>query len=101
VSSRNRYLSEQERREATVLYRSLEQCQEMVAAGTTDAAEIRGMMVAVLEGVPTLEIEYVSLVDAETLEAVEQVAGRVLVAVAARLGPARLIDNIVLEGPGQ
>ena len=101
VSSRNRYLSEQERREATALYRSLAMCREMVAAGARDAAEIRAAMVAVLETVAALEIEYVSLVDAETLEEVEEVAGRVLVAVAARLGPARLIDNMVLDGSGQ
>jgi pantoate--beta-alanine ligase len=101
VSSRNRYLSEQERRDATALYRSLETCREMVVAGTRDAAEIRAAMVAVLEEVPALEIEYVSLVDAETLEDVERVAGQVLVAVAARLGPARLIDNILVDAPRQ
>jgi pantoate--beta-alanine ligase len=101
VSSRNRYLSEQERRDATALYRSLETCREMVAAGATDAREIRAAMVTILEAVPGLAIEYVSLVDAETLEEVERVQGKVLVAIAARLGPARLIDNIVVDVPAR
>jgi len=99
VSSRNRYLSERERRDATALYRSLETCREMIEGGAKDAGEIRAAMVAVLEEVPALAIEYVSLVDAETLEEAEQVAGHVLVAVAARLGPARLIDNIRIQAP--
>ena len=51
----------------------------------------------ILQKVPSMEIEYVSFVDAETLEEVERVQGRVLVAVAVRLGSARLIDNIVVD----
>lgn len=101
VSSRNRYLNEQERRDATALYRSLQKCQGMIEAGTKDAGEIRAAMVAILEEVPKLEIEYVSLVDAESLEEIEWVERRVLVAVAARLGPARLIDNILVDAAAQ
>lgn len=101
ISSRNRYLSEQQRREATVLYRSLQKCRAMVEAGVRNAAEIRGAMIAVLEEVPALEVEYVSLVDAESLDELAELQGQVLVAIAARLGPARLIDNILLEAPSQ
>jgi len=101
VSSRNRYLSEQQRREATVLNRSLEKCREMIEAGVTSAAEIRVAMIAVLEEVPDLEVEYVSLVDAESLQELAELQGQVLAAIAARLGPARLIDNILVEAPSQ
>ncbi len=99
VSSRNRYLSAQERREATVIYRALERCRTLIEAGTTDAAEITGQMRAVLAEVPAFEIEYVSLVDAETLVDITEVRGPVLAAIAGRLGPARLIDNILLRNP--
>lgn len=101
VSSRNRYLSEQQRRDATVLHRSLEKCREMIEAGVTNAAEIRAAMIAVLGEVPDLEVEYVSLVDAESLQELAKLQGQVLIAIAVRLGPARLIDNILLEAPSQ
>jgi pantoate--beta-alanine ligase len=97
VSSRNRYLSEEQRRDATVLYRSLQKCREMIEAGAASADAIRGAMIAVLREVPALKIEYVSLVDAETLKELTQVEGQILAAIAARLGPARLIDNILVD----
>jgi len=97
VSSRNRYLSPQQRRDATVIHRSLEQCRKLVESGVTDAQEIRRQMEAILKQVPALEIEYVSLLDADSLQAFERARGRILVAVAVRLGPARLIDNILLD----
>lgn len=101
VSSRNRYLSEQQRREATVLYRSLQKCRAMIEAGVRNADEIRAAMIAVLEEVPALAVEYVSLADAESLQELTELQGQVLVAIAARLGPARLIDNILVEAPSQ
>jgi len=101
VSSRNRYLDEQQRRDATVLYRALQACQEMIEAGQRNADEIRGAMIGVLREVPALKVEYVSLADAESLEEPVQLQGQILVAIAAHLGPARLIDNFLLDVPDQ
>lgn len=97
ISSRNQYLSEQQRREAPVLYEALQQGRAMIEAGTTDAIQIRSRMESVIGRVPAMQIEYISLVDPETLQDVDRIGGRVLIAVAARLGPARLIDNIMVD----
>jgi len=97
VSSRNQYLSAQQKRDAGQIYLSLEKCRQMIAAGVIDPRQIIAEMRNVLQQVPSIEIEYVSLVDAETLETIERIAGRVLAAVAVRLGPARLIDNILVD----
>jgi pantothenate synthetase len=51
----------------------------------------------ILSQVPAIKIEYVSIVDAETLQSVDRIAGKVLAAVAVRLGSARLIDNILMD----
>jgi pantoate--beta-alanine ligase len=97
VSSRNQYLSEQQKKDAASLYRSLQECRRMIDGGVTDARRIVDEMRKVLQEVPSIQIEYVSIVDAETLESIETVAGKVLVAVAVRVGATRLIDNILLD----
>jgi pantoate--beta-alanine ligase len=97
TSSRNQYLSPQERKDAAVIYRALQISAELIRAGEMDAARIARQMGEVLRQVPALRIEYVSIVDAESLEDVGQVQGKVLVAVAGRLGSTRLIDNIVVD----
>jgi len=101
VSSRNKYLSEQERREAAKIYKSLEKCRKMVEAGVTDSNEIIAQMRFILEQIKGGRIEYVSIVDAETLETVDKITGKTLAAIAVKLGPARLIDNILMEASGQ
>jgi len=101
VSSRNQYLSPQDRREAPVIYRALQRCADLITAGERNAAGIVDEMHSVLRQVPALQVEYVSIVDAESLEAVDQVRGRVLVAIAGRLGSTRLIDNIVVDTAGK
>jgi pantoate--beta-alanine ligase len=97
VSSRNQYLTEQQKKDAANIYESLRKCRRMVDAGVTEARRIVAEMQKVLQQVPSIEIEYVSIVDAETLQSVEQIAGKVLAAVAVKIGPARLIDNILLD----
>jgi pantoate--beta-alanine ligase len=97
MSSRNQYLRPQERQEATIIYRSLQKAAESIQAGETDAVRITGQMDEVLRQVSALRVEYVSIVDADSLEDLQQVRGRVLVAVAGRLGSTRLIDNIVVD----
>jgi len=97
VSSRNQYLSAQQRKDAPIIYEALKKGREMIEAGETDPARVRERIEAVMRRVPALQIEYISLVDPETLEDVKRIGRAVLIAVAARLGPARLIDNIVVD----
>jgi len=97
VSSRNQYLSEQQKTEAANIYASLQECRRMIDAGVTDARQIITRMQEILQQVSSTEIEYISVVDAETLEGIETITGKVLVAVAVKIGPARLIDNILVD----
>ncbi len=97
VSSRNQYLSEQQRKDAARIYESLGRCRQMIEAGTTDARQIVGEMEGMLTQIPAVQIDYVSIVDAETLETVDTICGKILVAVAVQIGPARLIDNILVD----
>jgi len=101
MSSRNQYLSPGERKDAAVVYRSLSQGLEMIEAGERNVDAIRARMQATLQEVASVSIEYIGIVDAETLEELDRVRGRILVAVAVRLGPTRLIDNIPVDAPLQ
>jgi pantoate--beta-alanine ligase len=97
VSSRNQYLNKQERQDAAYIYKSLIKCQEMVKAGKIDTREIITEMRKVLQQKSSIEIEYISIVDSESLEVIDRISGKVLVAIAIKLGPARLIDNILID----
>lgn len=97
VSSRNCYLSAEQRKDAGKIYEALQECERLVKGGAGDVDVIIEQMRRGLEAIREVEIEYVEIVDAETLEPVESVRGKVLVAVAAKIGTTRLIDNIVLD----
>ncbi len=97
VSSRNKYLSEQQKQDAANIYKALQKCQQMIDAGVKNTSEIIDEMRKILQQVPSIEIEYISIVDADTLQNIEHITGKVLIAVAVRMGPARLIDNILLD----
>ncbi|HUT45998.1 MAG TPA: pantoate--beta-alanine ligase, partial [Sedimentisphaerales bacterium] len=97
VSSRNKYLTEQQKKDAANIYKSLQTCRRLIDAGTTETRQIIAEMQKILQQIPSGQIEYVSVVDAETLESIEKIAGKVLAAVAVRVGPARLIDNILVD----
>jgi pantoate--beta-alanine ligase len=94
LSSRNAYLSVDERRQAVALVRSLRAARALLRAGVRSAARLRREIRRVWRRYPAVREDYVAIVDARTLRPVRAVAGRVLVAVAARVGPARLIDNL-------
>lgn len=96
MSSRNRYLSAEERQRALCLSRSLSEAERMMQAGERDAAYI---VEIVRKGMADVQIDYVELVDAETIQPVARVEKPVLLAVAAFVGQARLIDNIKFEVP--
>ncbi|MHC4641052.1 MAG: pantoate--beta-alanine ligase [Planctomycetota bacterium] len=97
VSSRNKYLTEEQKQDAAYIYKSLQKCEEMIKAGTKDTGTIIGEMTKVLNRAPSIEIEYVSIVDAQILQSIDIVACKVLAAVAVKIGTARLIDNILVD----
>ncbi len=94
LSSRNVRLSPEERRRATALARALRAAEETVGAGERDAVAIAAAARAAMGDV---EPEYLALVDPDSFAAMQNVNGRVLVAVAARIGDTRLIDNTVIH----
>jgi len=97
VSSRNQYLSEPQKKDAANIYKSLQTCRRMIDTGTTETHQIIAEMQKILQQIPSGQIEYISIVDAETLDSIEKIAGKVLTAVAVKIGPARLIDNILVD----
>jgi pantoate--beta-alanine ligase len=99
LSTRNRYLSAADRSHALVLSRALTHVREAAAAGRTDGERLAAMLADEVVAQADVELEYAAVVDAETLARVTvlQRAGRALVA--ARVGSARLIDNVAIEPP--
>jgi len=97
MSSRNTYLNPQEREDALVLYRSLQKAKELIDLGERNASNIKREMEKIITSVPTSRIDYVSIVDAQTLDEVENLSGEVLIAVAVWIGKARLIDNLAVN----
>jgi pantoate--beta-alanine ligase len=96
MSSRNVYLSPEERRAVTVLWRSLGRARELFDGGERRADVIRGEMGAVLASEPLARVEYVSVADAETLAELEAIEGPAMVSLAVRIGATRLIDNVII-----
>jgi pantoate--beta-alanine ligase len=96
LSSRNVRLGAAERERATALSRALDAARAAAAAGARDAPALESAGHAALAAAGVMP-EYLAVVDPETLERVDEIEGRVLVVVAARIGPARLIDNAVIE----
>jgi pantoate--beta-alanine ligase len=101
VSSRNKYLTKQQKKDATLIYKSLQKCRQMIDAGVTDSETIIAEMHKILSRAPSIKIEYISIVDAETLQTTDLIARQVLAAVAVRIGSARLIDNILVDAKKQ
>jgi pantoate--beta-alanine ligase len=97
MSSRNVYLTPEERRAAPVLHRALRAAAEAVRGGETSAPRLAALVRETITSEPLARIDYVEAVDDETLEPVREVKGKVLLAVAAWFGRARLIDNVVLD----
>ena len=96
MSSRNVYLDPEQRKAATVLYRSLSAAKELYEAGERNADAIRGKMREVLAGEPLANVQYVSCADYDTLEELAEIKGKTLLSMAMFIGKTRLIDNFVL-----
>ncbi len=97
MSSRNQYLTPQQKKDAAYIYKSLQKCRQMIKQGTRDTKKITSAIRKILRWIPSSKIQYISIVDAETLQNIDKIAGRVLAAVAVKIGPTRLIDNILID----
>jgi pantoate--beta-alanine ligase len=97
MSSRNRRLSLKERAIAPYLYKALLAAQESIACGERDAAAIKARAAGVLQRAPEIKLEYLELVDPETIRPMEVVRAPVRAVLAAWIGETRLIDNILCE----
>jgi pantoate--beta-alanine ligase len=96
MSSRNRYLSPEERQQALALSRALRHIEARVAAGAVDSTALIDAGLAILADEPEIRLDYLRIVDPDTLEDLPDVSAGALVAIAAFVGPARLIDNVVI-----
>ena len=96
LSSRNAYLSEQEREAASVLSRALGRIEELWRSGERDGEALRREMRGMVQAEPLAELDYVSVADVVTLEELSTVDRRAMASLAVRIGRARLIDNVPL-----
>ena len=97
MSSRNLYLTPAQRKEATLLYRSLLRAKELVEGGERDAERVSALIKEMIAPLPSAKIDYVSVVDGENLRPLSKLTGKVLIALAVKIGRARLIDNILIS----
>jgi pantoate ligase / CMP/dCMP kinase len=97
LSSRNQYLSQPERIEATSLYQGLAQAERLFLAGERQSLDLINTVKSVLDLVPAIKPEYIELVHPTTLMPLKEIDDMGLLAIAARLGSTRLIDNLVLR----
>lgn len=96
-SSRNTYLSEEERRAALILSQSLKKGKALLETGETDAAKLRAVIANTLATEPLAKVDYVEVVGWDTLEPVESINGPILTAIAVYIGKTRLIDNFIWQ----
>ncbi len=100
MSSRNKYLSESERQEALVLYKSLKLARQLVEEGIRESERIREEMEKLIRNSPSAAIDYIAIVDPETLQPVRRIEQKTLIALAVKIGSTRLIDNLLVD-PGK
>ena len=96
LSSRNVYLGPKQRKDATCLYRALQRAEEMTSAGENAASRVVAEMKRVIRRAKGSRVEYIAVVNSETLEPVKEIKGKTLIALAVRIGKARLIDNVIV-----
>lgn len=100
MSSRNAYLSPEERKQALCLGAALTWAKERIESGERDVAGIVAGMRERIESAGECQVDYIEVVDADTLEPRRTVEGRCLLALAVQIGPARLIDNVIVDAGG-
>jgi pantoate--beta-alanine ligase len=98
LSSRNRYLEGDDRKAAPVLHRALSRARDLALAGERDAEALRAAMREVLAAEPRARVDYVSVADPVTFAELDRIEGPALLSMAVFVGPARLIDNVRVDG---
>lgn len=96
MSSRNSYLTTEERRTAAVLFKALTTARDLFSTGVTEPDKLKNKMRAVIQGWPGITIDYVEVADAEDLAPPSTASAGMVLLVAARLGRTRLIDNLLV-----
>lgn len=94
MSSRNTYLTPEQRQQAPILSQALLTAQKAIEAGERNAATIKKLIVATISTMPLCDIDYVEIVDGDDIEPIKTLEGNTLIALAVRIGATRLIDNI-------
>jgi pantoate--beta-alanine ligase len=97
MSSRNVYLNSEERKNALSLIKSLEMAEEIIEAGEREVDQVTDIMKKMIESHPGCQVDYIEILDFENMEEIKEIKGKVLIALAVRLGKTRLIDNKILE----
>lgn len=97
LSSRNTYLSSEERKCALALPKALSAGRELIEKGERDPGKVRGEIMRILETSPGIKVDYVEVADGDTLDELSTLKGHVILAAAVYVGKTRLIDNINLE----
>ncbi|MCX5673475.1 MAG: pantoate--beta-alanine ligase [Planctomycetota bacterium] len=98
MSSRNAYLSPEERQRALAISAALADARKAIESGERDAAAVADRLCRRLQAARGVELQYVAVVDPDTLADLERIGDKVVVAVAAKVGTTRLIDNVLLRG---
>lgn len=96
MSSRNIYLSPEERRQAPILYKSLLMAKKMIKDGEKNAHKIIALMQELISVKPLANIDYIEIVLVNTLKPVKEIKGKVLIALSVKFGKTRLIDNLIV-----
>lgn len=98
MSSRNVNLTKEDRKAALVLSKSLMIAKDKILLGEKNADTIRSLIESMINQEPKVSIDYIEIVDGYNLNSIEEINGKVLIALAAKVGKVRLIDNIIMEG---
>lgn len=97
MSSRNKFLSKEQRQDALLLFKALTTGRQVILEGCRDSRQVIAAMNGILEPPADFAVEYISIVDTETLAQLETITEKALIALAARVGRTRLIDNIIVD----
>jgi pantoate--beta-alanine ligase len=97
ASSRNKYLSAAQRKDAALVYAALQEAELFIKAGRRKSNELISEMKKILKINKQIKVDYINIVDAQTLDELDEVKGKVLIALAVKIGSTRLIDNIVID----
>ncbi|MEW6008122.1 MAG: pantoate--beta-alanine ligase [Candidatus Omnitrophota bacterium] len=97
MSSRNKYLSKEDRQDAAILYRSLKEARHIILTGTRQGSAVISTIKRLISTIKSAKIEYVEIVDAHNLRRVDELKGEIAILLAAMIKKVRLIDNIIMS----